>query len=164
MNNEFCILQVEDDKNDVLFLKYAFTSAGITHPLQVASDGPEAIDYLSGTGDFADRARYPLPCLVLLDLKMPGMTGLEVLEWIRAQPRLRMLPVIIFSSSAQQHEIDQAYHLGANSFVVKPACVEERNELARLIKGFWLRYNEPPSTCSEMSAGEAKIRYQASVG
>jgi CheY-like chemotaxis protein len=163
MNKEFCILQVEDDKNDVLFLRYAFNAAGITHPIRVASDGGEAIAYLSGAGEFADRGRYPFPCLVLLDLKMPGMSGMEVLEWIRAQPVLRILPVIIFSSSAQRHEIDRAYHLGANSFVVKPSCVEERNELAKFIKGFWLRYNEPPSTCAESSAGEAKFRYESPV-
>jgi CheY-like chemotaxis protein len=158
MNHEFSILQIEDDKNDVLFLKYAFGAAGITHPVQVAGDGREAIDYLSGMGKFAERARYPLPCLVLLDLKMPGMTGMEVLEWIRAQPELRLLPVIVFSSSAQKHEIDQAYHLGANSFVVKPSCVEARNELAKLIKGFWLSYNEPPSICSERSLHDASFR------
>ena len=103
------------------------------------------MDYLSGAGKFCQRTDFPMPQLVLLDLKLPLKTGFEVLEWMRNQPDLRFLPVIVFSSSAQKADIDRAYQLGANSFVVKPSGVEERTELATLIKGFWLHFNRLPS-------------------
>ncbi len=137
-----CVLLAEDDENDVLFLQRAFRKAEVANPLQVAPHGQAAIDYLSGVGPYADRALYPLPCLAMLDLKMPRKNGLEVLEWIRSQPHLRPLPVIIFSSSVQPLEIEAAYRLGANAFLTKPSGAPERVELARRIKGFWLATNE----------------------
>jgi CheY-like chemotaxis protein len=149
MIKEYCILQVEDDPNDVFFLEHAFRAAGITLPLQVVNDGQEAIDYLSGEGKFADRDQYPLPRLMLLDLKMPRKSGLEVLQWMREHPALQCLPVVVFSSSYQPADIDRAYQLGANSFVVKPSCLEKRVELARSIKSFWLLYNESPPNLVE---------------
>lgn len=149
MSLQFDILLVEDDENDVFFLKRAFKEAEILNPLRVARDGQEAIDYLAGIGEFADRTRYPLPCLMILDLKMPNKTGLEVLHWLREQPILRSIPVILFSSSAHRYDIERAYRLGANAFVVKPSSSEDRTDLARLIKGFWLRFNEPPMMCTE---------------
>ena len=91
--NSTCILQVEDEANEVFLLQRAFAQAGIANPVQVASDGQMAIDYLNGSGRFADRARFPLPGLVLLDLKLPRRSGREVLEWIRTQPRLNKLIV-----------------------------------------------------------------------
>ncbi len=141
------ILLAEDDENEVFFVRESFKQAGIANPLEVVGNGQEAIDYLSGAGPYADRKRYPLPCLVILDLQMPRRTGMEVLEWLRGQSDLRCLPVIIHSGSAQESDVDQLYQHGANAFVVKPASMEDRIELAKHIQGFWLRFNEPPSLC-----------------
>jgi CheY-like chemotaxis protein len=150
MTNKFCILQVDDDRNDWFFLEHAFRSVGITYPLQIARDGQEAIDYLSGTTEFADRRRFPLPCLVLLDLKMPRKDGFEVLAWIRKHSDLGRLTVIMFSSSRHEHDIDRAYGLGANSFLVKPSKLQERLELANHIKGYWLHFHQMVSPCSDL--------------
>jgi CheY-like chemotaxis protein len=121
----------------------------------VARDGQEAIEYLSGIGEFANRARHPFPCLVLLDLKLPRKDGFEVLEWMREEPNLRGLTVIVFTSSGRATEVDRAYLLGANSFVVKPSHLEERVELAKLIKSYWLHHHRMPSVCKEKSHGES---------
>src|SRR5580765_1118826 len=94
------ILQVKDDSNDVFFLQHALNKMGVTNPVQIASDGQEAIDYLCGADKFADRRKFPLPCLVLLDLKLPFVMGLDVLRWIRKQPG-PALPVIILTASAE---------------------------------------------------------------
>lgn len=139
------ILLIEDDKNDVFFLRYALESAGVTNPLQVAEDGEEAVHYLAGAGPYADRERYPIPCLVLLDLKLPFRTGLEVLDWIHRQPELQTLLVVVLTSSAEIADVDAAYRLGARSFLVKPLSVDKRLQLARLIKSYWLEFNESPS-------------------
>jgi CheY-like chemotaxis protein len=143
MSADFPILQVEDDENDILFLQHAFAQAAITNPLQLAKNGQEAIDYLSGAGKFADRLEYPVPGLVLLDLKLPRISGLEVLHWLRHSSKLPRMPVIVFSSSAHRQDVETAYAAGANSFLVKPSSLEKRIELARLIKGYWLEFNEP---------------------
>lgn len=136
------ILQVEDDENDVLLLQHAFASAGITNPLRLAQDGQEAIDYFLALGNAAE-GRNATPALVLLDLKLPRKSGLEVLQWMRQSSKVPWLPVIVFSSSLQRRDVEQAYAAGANSFVAKPASVARRLELARLIKSFWLDFNEP---------------------
>jgi CheY-like chemotaxis protein len=149
------ILLAEDDENDVFFLRESFKRAGIENPLEVVKNGQEAIDYLSGKGRYADRSLYPLPCLIILDLQMPRRTGMEVLEWLREQSELRCLPVIIHSGSAQESDVDILYQKGANAFVVKPASMEDRIELANHIKGFWLRFNEPPTRCTgELRCGD----------
>jgi CheY-like chemotaxis protein len=136
------ILHVEDEEFDVLFLRRAFLSAGVPNPIEVARDGQEAIEYLSGTGEFADRARFPLPCLVILDLKMPRRNGMDVLKWLRGQSGLACTTVIVFSSSGHEGDVERAYQLGANSYVVKPADVPEREEFARAVKDYWLRFHE----------------------
>ncbi len=133
-----CVLVAEDDENDVLFLQRAFRQAEITTPLQVTRDGQDAIDYLAGSGRYTDRDQYPLPCLVMLDLKMPRKNGMETLAWIRGQETLEAMPVIIFSSSLHPEEIDKAYRLGASAFLTKPSGVKERLELAKRIKRSWL--------------------------
>jgi CheY-like chemotaxis protein len=135
------ILVVEDERNDVFLLEYAFHAAGITHPLQVVEDGQEAVDYLAGAGKFADRVKYPLPCLVLLDIKLPRKSGLDVLRWIQKQPHFHMLLVIALSSSRDKNDVDEAYQLGARSYLVKPHSVSERLELAKAIKHYWLTLN-----------------------
>ncbi len=136
-----CILQVEDDENDVFLRQRAFAEAGITNPVHVVSDGQAAIDYLSTAASFADPRNFPLPCLVLMDLKLPKLSGLEVLAWIRRQPGLKKLVVVLFSSSLAPGEVERAYELGANSFVQKPADFRQTAEIAQLVKRWWLGYN-----------------------
>ena len=145
MNTEPGILVVEDDQNDVFFLKYAFENAGITHPIHVVEDGQQAIEFLEGRGKYGNREDYPLPCLVLLDLKLPVKMGLDVLRWIRQQPSLHTLLVVVLTSSKDPADVDEAYRLGARSFLVKPLSVGERDELAKAIKSYWLELNELPS-------------------
>ena len=139
------ILLVEDEENDVFSLKYAFKEVGILNPLQVAQDGKEAMDYLSGHGEYADRERFPLPCLTLLDLKLPRVMGLDVLKWMREQPALKTLIVIIFTSSRLGPDIERAYELGANAYVVKPSTRPELRDIATGIKQFWLELNHGPA-------------------
>ena len=136
-----CILLVEDEANDTLLLKIAFEEVGIALPLQAVADGQLAIDYLSGVGGFADRKQFPMPCLVLLDLKLPRKSGFEVLKWIREQPALRRIVVIVLTSAEYEQDVAKAYDLGANSYVVKPMDVAQRNETIRLLKGWWLQCN-----------------------
>jgi len=136
------ILLVEDDENDVFFLQHAFEKAGIRNPMFIVRDGQEAINYLSGVGRYGDRNQAPFPWLVLLDLKLPVKTGLEVLRWIRSQPKLAELLVVVLTSSANSQDIDESYRCGARSFLVKPVSVEKRLELAKAIKLYWVELNE----------------------
>ena|SRR5712671_4671352 len=163
MNKSLGILLAEDDENDVLLLKRAFEAAEIQNPLFIARDGEEAINYLAGVGHFSNRTEYPLPSLALLDLKMPKRSGMEVLQWLRAQPVLNCLPVVIFSSSQHRHDIERAYRLGANAFVVKPVSNESRAQLSRYIKGFWLQFNEPPMLSTEGLEAARKLHSQEHV-
>ena len=142
------ILQVEDDANDVFFLQKAMKKVGVTNPIQVASDGQQAIDYLKGTGKFADRLQFPLPCLVLLDLKLPHVMGLDVLKWIRQQPELPVI-VVILSSSKEEADIATAYRLRANGYLVKPPDLDKLLDMAKSIKDFWLTQNNPPPESPE---------------
>ncbi len=137
------ILQVEDDPNDVFLLKHAMKKAQMTNPMQIASDGQEAIDYLSGIGKFADREQFPLPGLVLLDLKLPFVMGLDVLKWIRKQPDAVPV-VIILTASAEEGDIACAYRLGANAFLTKPSEASKLQEIVNAIKDFWLTHNTLP--------------------
>lgn len=136
------ILHVEDSDEDVFLVHYSFKRAEITNPVHVVTDGQMAIDYLSGAGKFSDRTQFPLPGLVLLDLKLPHMTGMEVLAWIRQQPSLKRLIVIILSSSAQEGDIMRAYELGVNGFLVKPADANTLTDMCKALKHFWLTYNQ----------------------
>jgi len=132
------LLLVEDNADDVFFMKRAMATAGITHPLETAADGQAAIDYLAGKGEFADRQRFPLPFLMFLDLKLPHRSGLEVLEWVRSQPQLRTLIVLVLTSSREESDVTKAYTLGSNSFLVKPPSGLQLNELVKLIRTYWL--------------------------
>jgi CheY-like chemotaxis protein len=141
------ILHVEDREEDVFLLNYAFKRAQITNPVQVVMDGQEAIDYLAGSGKFADRTQFPLPSLVLLDLQLPSKTGLEILEWIRQQPAYRSLIVIVLSSSIHEGDIRRVYELGANAFLVKPSSTTILADMCQALKHFWLIHNQPPAEC-----------------
>jgi two-component system response regulator len=118
-------------------------NAGVTNPIQVATDGQQAIDYLNGAGKFADRKNFPLPCLVLLDLKLPHVMGLNVLRWIRQQPGDAVV-VIMLTAPGEDDDIATAYRLGANAFLVKPSQASKLEEMARAIKDFWLTHNTLP--------------------
>ena len=157
----YCLLIAEDDENDVFFLQHAFKEADVQNPLHIVHDGKEAIDYLAGAGKFSDRSKYPLPYLLILDLKMPRMTGLDVLQWLQEQPELQCLPVIVLSSSAHRLDIERAYQLGANAFVVKPSAVSKRTDLAKFIKGFWLDFNEAPAVSTEGLEAARKLREES---
>jgi CheY-like chemotaxis protein len=142
MTNQPVILHVEDDPNDVLLFQRAFRKANLPVNIQSVSDGDKAVAYLSGTDGYSDREKFPLPALVLLDLKMPRKSGLEVLAWIRAQPSLRRQLVVIFTSSKHDEDINKAYDLGANSYLVKPVGFDMLVEVAKLLHQYWLTVNE----------------------
>src|SRR6185436_19524760 len=134
------ILQVEDDPNDVFLLQRAMQKAGVMNPIQVATDGQEAIEYLQGAGKFADREQFPFPSLVLLDLKLPYVMGLDVLKWIRQESGLSLV-VVLLTASAEEADIASAYRLGANGFLVKPSEAHKLVDIAKAIKDFWLTHN-----------------------
>jgi CheY-like chemotaxis protein len=137
-----CILQVEDDANDVFLLQRALAQAEVRLPVQVASDGQMAIDYLAGTPPYDDRLKYPIPGLILLDLKLPRRSGREVLEWLRARQNLRRIVVIVFTTAQYVGDVGLAYDLGANSFLVKPEDFSQYVGIARLLKDWWLTLNQ----------------------
>ena len=146
MNQNDCvILLAEDDPNDVLLIQRALQRSNIVNPLQVVRDGADAVAYLNGDLQYGDRERYPLPVLLLMDLKMPRKSGLEVLEWLRQQTGgLRRLPVVVLTSSNQSLDINRAYDLGANSYLVKPAGFDSLLELVKNLEMYWLILNEKP--------------------
>ena len=141
MTTDRAILLVEDNEDDVFLMKRALKAARIANPLYVVEDGQQAVDYLSGTGKFARREEHPLPVLVFLDLKLPLKDGLEVLEWIRAQPRFENLVVLVLTSSSEPSDLRRAYGLGANSYLVKPPTATQLLDLAKAFKWYWLEYN-----------------------
>jgi len=142
--NSIAILYVEDEETDVTLLQHVLAKAGIHNPLQTVKDGKAAKDYLAGNGAFADRTQYPLPSLVLLDLNLPYWSGFEVLEWVRQQPQLRRLPVVVFTSSNRPDDIARAYDAGANAYVVKPNSLADLASLALALRDFWLIHNRLP--------------------
>src|SRR6476660_7885214 len=114
------ILLVEDNDDDVFLMKHALASAGVSNAVLVVESGQRAVDYLSGEGPYSDRSRYPMPAVVFLDLKLPLMSGHEVLAWIRAQRQLESLVVVVLTSSNEPSDVRRAYSLGANSYLMKP--------------------------------------------
>jgi CheY-like chemotaxis protein len=146
--NAVPILYVEDEEADVVLLRHVFQKTGIPNPLQAVKDGKLAKDYLAGKAPFDDRKRHPLPGLVLLDLNLPYWSGFEVLAWIRQQPQLRGLPVVIFSSSNRPDDIARAYDAGANGFLVKPNALTDLKRLVLAVRDFWLLHNRFPDTAS----------------
>ena len=140
------ILLVEDESSDVLLIQRAFQKAALQYRLRVVRDGDQAIQYLSGQGPYSNRERFPLPFLVLLDLRMPGTDGLGVLQWARAEPGLKRLLIVVFTSSELQSDIDRAYEAGANSYLVKPVEFEQMVHLIQRFELYWTEINRTPST------------------
>jgi len=140
------ILLAEDEEDYVLLIRRAFAQAKIPNPMHVVWNGQEAIAYLKGEGKYANREEYPLPDLFLLDLKMPRVNGFEVLKWVRSQPGLAPLRVLVLTSSEEIRDVNEAYKLGANSFLVKPLDFQDFAQLSRLIQEFWLKASKAPET------------------
>jgi CheY-like chemotaxis protein len=132
------ILLVEDGELEVLLMRRAIEGANFSWSLQVMKDGDGAIEYLSGAGQYADRNAFPLPALVLLDLVIPGHNGHEVLEWIRNQPDLKSLPVIMLTHSFNTTDAKTAHSLGVSSYLIKPTNVDHMRELLTRIAKDWL--------------------------
>ena len=133
-----CILYAEDEENDIFFLNLAFQDLGSPHTLRAVPDGEQVIDYLAGTGPFTDRASHPLPALVLLDINMPKKSGLEVLEWIRRQPRFKSLPVVMLTSSLRDEDMDKARQLGADDYLLKVSHPSKLSEIVKSLHKRWL--------------------------
>jgi CheY-like chemotaxis protein len=150
--NSFSILYAEDEEADVMLLQHAMAKAGVRNPLETVKDGKLAKDYLAGKGPFADRKLHPLPGLVLLDLNLPYWSGFEVLEWIRQQPHVRRVPVIIFSSSSRPDDIARAYDAGANAYLLKPNSLSELTALTLALRDFWLLHNQLPGALGVRAA------------
>jgi len=135
------VLLVDDSENDVVLMRIVFERAGFVQPLQRAFDGNEAIAYLRGDGRYGDRAQFPLPTVMLLDLNMPRKNGFEVLEWIRRQPALERLHVYVLTASSRPEDIERAYHLGANSYLVKPGNLDGLQDMAQCLCA-WLKLSQ----------------------
>jgi len=146
LSDHAVILLVEDLDDDIELVRRAFAKAAVLNPIHVVRSGEEALKYLSGTGSYANRAEHPLPDLILLDLRMPGMDGFEVLTWIRAQQGIRTIPVVVLTSSDLVWDVNRAYELGASSFLVKPMDFEDYTHLGKLISNYWLKAVQTPES------------------
>jgi two-component system response regulator len=143
------ILLVEDNPDDVDLTLRAFTRSNVTNRVVVARDGVEALDYLLGTGQYAGRNVQDMPVVVMLDLKLPRIGGLEVLKAIRKDERIRLMPVVILTSSSEQKDVVEGYRLGANSYIRKPVDFEQFVEAVKLLGLYWTLWNETPSSLNE---------------
>jgi CheY-like chemotaxis protein len=143
-SNQLTILVVEDKATDVLLIRRAFDKAKLANPIQVVVDGDAAVEYLTGGGAYADREVFPVPILILLDLKLPRRSGLEVLEWRRGQETIRRIPVVMLTSSAHDRDINTAYDLGVNSYLVKPVEFDGLLRMMKTVNMYWLMMNERP--------------------
>jgi CheY-like chemotaxis protein len=139
MTNANAILLVEDNEDDVFLMKHALAGAGVTNPVFVVETGQQAVDYLSGAGRYQDRSHYPMPVIVFLDLKLPLMSGHEVLAWIRSQRQLESLLVVVLTSSNEPSDVRRSYSLGANSYLVKPLSAQQLVDLAKAFNWSWLQ-------------------------
>jgi CheY-like chemotaxis protein len=139
------ILLVEDNAVDILLMQRAFRNETFANTsLQIVRDGDAAVFYLNGDGEYSDRDRYPLPAIILLDLKLPRRSGHEVLLWLRQQPELKRLPVVMLTSSRQTLDVKRAYDLGVNSYLVKPVGFASLLEMMQSFSEYWLNYSELP--------------------
>lgn len=141
------VLLADDNPQDVLLAQRAFKKASVDCSLAVVTDGDDAVAYLAGTGKYGDRKVHPLPVLMLLDIKMPRRSGLDVLQWSRAQPHLKQLTMVMLTSSNESEDVKKAYELGANSFLVKPVAFSDLLEMVKALQIYWLTLNQRPHLC-----------------
>ena len=145
--NPGTVLYVEDEEDDVFILRHAWKKAAIANPMHVVTDGAQAIQYLAGEAKFSDRAEYPMPFLVLLDLKLPKESGFNVLKWIRTNPAIHTLQVVVLTSSNHPEDIHRAHALGANAYLIKPPTPNGLVEMAASLRDFWIKRAETPPEC-----------------
>ncbi|PWU13951.1 MAG: two-component system response regulator [Verrucomicrobia bacterium] len=151
------VLLAEDEPSDVFIMERAWKKAGIENELRIVKDGQQAVEYIGGTGAFTDREKHPLPCLILLDIKLPYLSGHQVIEWVRATHSAQTLPVVFLTSSANDMDIDKAYRLGGNAYLVKPPTAEKLVQMLEDLKNFWMKHNcFPPDALA--------IKHPAQVG
>ncbi|MEE9230145.1 MAG: response regulator [Acidobacteriota bacterium] len=143
------ILLVEDNPNDVDLTLHAFKKSNLTNRIHVARDGAEALEFIFCTGAYAHRRIYDTPEVILLDLKLPKVDGLEVLQRIKADPRTRSTPVVILTASREERDIVKTYQLGVNSYIVKPVDFDQFAEAARTLGLYWLLHNQSPPVQSQ---------------
>jgi CheY-like chemotaxis protein len=144
MNPDLRILIGEDDENDVVLLQRALLRGGITNPTHICRDGQEVINYLKGDPPYTDRDQFPFPRMLILDLKMPLLTGLDVLRWIRGHPECSVIPTLVLTTSAHERDVTDAYQVGANAYMVKPGSFDELVSLLKVMGEFWGRCQLPP--------------------
>jgi CheY-like chemotaxis protein len=140
------VLVAEDDPSDVFLLKRAFSSASVNATLHFVRDGQEAIDFLERESAPAAAGTSKMPDLVLLDLKMPRLNGFDVLSWLRKQPGLKRMLVAVLTSSDQSNDINRAYDLGANSYLLKPQDSKDLPDLVKRVEKYWLELNQSPAS------------------
>ena len=145
-NNPVEILLVEDNPNDVELALHALKRNNLSNPIHIARDGAEALEFVFRTGKFADRSPEDNPRVVLLDLKLPKVDGMEVLKQIKENPQTRAIPVVVLTSSREERDIVESYNLGVNSYIVKPVDFEQFTEAVRNLGLYWLLLNQPPLT------------------
>lgn len=138
------ILLVEDEASDAALLRRGFDQAGVLNPITHLKTGDEALAYLAGVDEYADRVKFPLPALILLDLKLPGMTGLQVLQWMRTQREIKRIPVVVLTTSDDTATINAAYDTGANSYLIKPGDRAHIVELVDTLQRYWIDLNQAP--------------------
>jgi CheY-like chemotaxis protein len=151
-------LVAEDDDNDALLIQRAFQQSGIRRPAHIVHDGSEAIAYLHGDGVFGDRLVHPFPDIVILDLKMPAVSGFEVLDWLNENPDYRVIPTIVWSSSADRRDVKHAFCLGAHAYLCKPTNYHQFLDMARRLLAFWGDCEKPGIEPSDPHCEDLKAR------
>ena len=157
MSEHAVILVADDRDDDRLLIQRAFSKAGVVNPMMFVHDGEEAIAYLKGEGKYSRRDEFPLPSLLLLDLKMPKADGFDVLTWIRGQKELSALRIVVLTGSDEMRDVNKAYELGANSFLVKPLSFERFTEISNAIRGYWLWLHKTTDISRPPGSGKFKV-------
>jgi CheY-like chemotaxis protein len=152
-----CILLIEDNEDEAVALKRSLRKAGVTMPVKIAQDGTAALSYLQGDPPFADRKRYPLPTIIILDLYLPNNDGFEILKWLRSQPQFSQTFIAVLTVPGKIHDIARAYRVGANSFLTTPCRPEDIRNLAEGFPAHWAisaQGGKPRSTAELTSMAE----------
>jgi CheY-like chemotaxis protein len=143
LDRNLTILIAEDSQDDAFFLERACRKIGLKNPVQILTDGNEVLDYLKAEGKYQNRTEYPFPSVMFIDIKMPRVNGFEVLKWLQEHPECKIIPTIMFSSSEQPEDVERAYQLGVNAYLVKPNATAELEEILRSTYDFWARCAKP---------------------